>query len=77
MTLSTSAGRVLLLQRLVALAGEPRNCFLAAERWQCDDARPLALFGALASPSLGSRFNRFAACAGAPSHWLTQGSGQA
>ena len=46
--------RRLLLQRLVALAGEPRDlCLVSLQRTNCDGARPLAHCGALALPPCG------------------------
>ena len=67
----------LLLHRLVQFTGEPRDlCFLAG-RGGTATAHGLWRIAALWRHRLAaSRFNWFAACSGAPSHWLPLGSGR-
>src|SRR6516165_10252347 len=61
------AGRSLLVLRFTQFAGEPRDLCFAHGLWR---TAPLQRrFVAL-------RFGSFAACSGAPSHCLPQGSGQ-
>ena len=69
------AGSPQLLLRFVQLAAKPRDlCFLASRRTTTD--RYLWRIAALQRYRLStSRFNWFAACAGAPPHCLPQGSG--
>ncbi len=69
--------RGLLLQRLLQLAAKPRDlCFLVG-RGGTVTARGLWRIAALwRCRFTSSRFNRFAACFGAPSHCLPLGSGR-
>src|SRR6516165_11979266 len=61
----------LLLQRLAQLAPKPHNlCFLAGSR------RTAMAHSVWGFRLTASRFSQFAACSGAPSHRLLQGSGQ-
>src|ERR1700676_4400593 len=69
-------GRGLPSQRLVALACQQRDLLVFVANGRRATTRDLWRFAALYRHRLPtSRFNWFAACSGAPSHWLPLGSG--
>ena len=71
MTLSTSDVVVCRSNNFIQLAGEPRDLCFSVGRRRTATARGLGRVAALYRYRLAaSRFRCFAACSGAPSHWL-------